>query len=74
MTLLRCCGSLSARDGLHALSRAEQEYVGPALSEKSVGDHADDLVELLFQLSGHADGQAMDIENGVAATPAFPRA
>ena len=63
-TLLLCASG--ALEGFHAFCGAEQQQVSWACSEQAVGDHADDGVDLGFQLHGVGDRQVEHVEDDIA--------
>src|SRR5207253_8127425 len=51
---------------LYAVVGAHQNHIGAASREQTVGDDADDVVDLRLELGGIQDAQILDVEDDVA--------
>lgn len=51
----------SALERLHAVFGTQQQDVGRARGEQAIGDHADDIVDLRFEVRREADHQVVHV-------------
>src|SRR5690606_25954455 len=56
----------SAGDAFHAVTGAEQQQVGRAAREQSVGDNADNVIEFFFHHQRAGDIHVVDVDDDVA--------
>ena len=57
---------LGALEGFDPFGGAEQQQVGRAGGKQTIGDHADDGVDLAFQLGRVGDRQVEHVEDDIA--------
>src|SRR4051812_39640765 len=56
-------GRVSGLEGFDAFGGAQQQYIGWTRGEQTVGDHADDRVDLSFQLHRISDLHVEHVED-----------